>query len=83
MELSLVIRNGIVVDGSGGAPREADVAIQGDRIVAVGQVSGRGAEEIDAKGATRHPGLRRRPHPLRRPGDLGPQPHHALLAGTA
>src|SRR3546814_3173952 len=33
----LVIRGGTVVDGSGGAPFVADVAIDGDRIVAVGE----------------------------------------------
>ena len=57
MDASLVIRNATVVDGSGGAPRQADVAIAGDRIVAVGQVSGRGAEEIDAKGQIVTPGF--------------------------
>ena len=57
MDASLVIRNATVVDGSGGAPRQADVAIAGDRIVAVGQVSGRGAEELDAKGKIVTPGF--------------------------
>jgi N-acyl-D-aspartate/D-glutamate deacylase len=50
MDLSLVIRNATVVDGSGAPPRVADVAIAGDRILAVGQVSGRGIEEIEARG---------------------------------
>jgi N-acyl-D-aspartate/D-glutamate deacylase len=54
---TLVIRGGTVVDGTGGPPREADVAIAGDRIVAVGQVSARGAEEIDAKGLLVTPGF--------------------------
>ena len=36
MEFDLVIRAGTVVDGTGGAARTADVAIAGDRIVAVG-----------------------------------------------
>ena len=57
MDASLVIRNATVVDGSGAAPRQADVAIAGDRIIAVGQVSGRGAEEIDAKGKILTPGF--------------------------
>ena len=34
--LDLVIRNGLIVDGSGLPARHGDVAIQGDRIVAVG-----------------------------------------------
>src|SRR4051812_46554055 len=31
----LVIRGGVVYDGSGGPPRRVDVAIRGDRIVAL------------------------------------------------
>jgi N-acyl-D-aspartate/D-glutamate deacylase len=57
MEADLVIRNGLVLDGTGGAAREADVAIAGDRILAVGQVNGRGREEIDAKGLLVTPGF--------------------------
>ncbi len=53
----LVIRGGMVVDGSGGAPREADVAVSNGRIAAVGEVAGRGAEEIDAKGLLVTPGF--------------------------
>ncbi len=43
----LIIRGGTVVDGTGSAPRTADVAIEDGRIVEVGQVTGRAAEEID------------------------------------
>jgi len=53
----LVIRGGLVVDGSGGEPVRADVAIVGDRIVAVGPDLGRGAEEIDAAGLIVTPGF--------------------------
>jgi len=53
----LVIRNGLVVDGSGGDPTEADVAIDGDRIAAVGAISPRGREEIDANGLIVTPGF--------------------------
>ena len=52
----LVIRNGIVIDGSGRPGRPADVAIDGDRIVAVGVVEVEGRREIDAAGATVTPG---------------------------
>ena len=38
---SLVIRGGTVVDGSGGEPFEADVAIDDGRIIAVGPTSAR------------------------------------------
>ena len=55
--MDLVIRGGTVVDGSGGAPFEADVAVQDGRIVQLGQVSARGAEEIDAKGLLVTPGF--------------------------
>src|SRR5215204_4972857 len=53
----LVIRGGTVVDGSGGAPFVADVAIDGDRIVAVGENLGGGATEIDASGKIVTPGF--------------------------
>ncbi|MCC5886448.1 MAG: amidohydrolase family protein [Gammaproteobacteria bacterium] len=53
----LVIRNGLIYDGSGGAPFEGDVAIDGDRISAVGKVSAAGREEIDAKGRLVTPGF--------------------------
>jgi N-acyl-D-aspartate/D-glutamate deacylase len=38
----LVIRNGLVVDGSGAAPFHADVAVDGDTISIVGEVTGAG-----------------------------------------
>jgi N-acyl-D-aspartate/D-glutamate deacylase len=53
----LVIRGGTVVDGTGAAPRQADVGIIGNKLAAVGQVSGGGAEEIDAKGKLVTPGF--------------------------
>jgi N-acyl-D-amino-acid deacylase len=46
----LVIRGGTVVDGTGNPGRCADVAIDGDRVVAVGPDLGAGAKEIDASG---------------------------------
>lgn len=52
----LVIRNGNVFDGSGSPPVIADVAITGDRIVAVGSVAEQGANEIDATGLIVTPG---------------------------
>ena len=56
-EYSLVVRGGTVIDGTGAAPVEADVAFEGNRIVAVGARLGRGAEEIDAKGKLVTPGF--------------------------
>lgn len=57
MSADLVIRNGVVVDGSGTSPRRADVAIEGDRIVAVGGNILRGRREIDAEGLLVTPGF--------------------------
>ena len=53
----LVIRGGLVVDGSGLAPYTADVAVRGDRIAQVGRVAGQGAREIDADGLVVTPGF--------------------------
>ena len=53
----LVIRGGTVVDGSGGAPMLADVAIDGGLISAVGKIAARGREEIDATGLIVAPGF--------------------------
>ena len=71
MPHDLVIRSGRVVDGSGADARTADIAIDDGVITAVGKVDGRGRREVDADGALVTPGLRRHPHPLRRPGHLG------------
>ena len=49
-DATLIIRNGTVIDGSGGAPFEADVAIANGKITQVGKVPGKGDREIDAKG---------------------------------
>ncbi len=53
----VIIRGGRVYDGSGTPGVEADVAIGGDRITAVGRLSGRGAVEIDAHGLAVTPGF--------------------------
>ena len=56
-QFDLVVRNGTVVDGTGGEPIEADVAVQQGRIVAVGRFAGDGHEEIDARGMAVTPGF--------------------------
>lgn len=53
----LVIRNARLVDGSGGPSRQGDLAIDGETIVAVGEVDGKGRREIDADGAVVTPGF--------------------------
>ncbi|MCW5891075.1 MAG: amidohydrolase family protein [bacterium] len=57
MQADLVVRGGTVIDGSGGPPREADVVVQGDRIVAVGTHAGAATTEIDARGKLVTPGF--------------------------
>jgi N-acyl-D-aspartate/D-glutamate deacylase len=54
---TLVIRDGTIHDGTGRAPYVGDVALAGDRIAAVGNVTGRGAEEIDARDLLVTPGF--------------------------
>jgi len=56
-EFDVVIRGGGVVDGLGSPMKEADVAILGDRIVAVGEITGSGQREIDAKDRIVTPGF--------------------------
>ena len=56
-EFDLLIRGGLVVDGSGSAPVHADVAVSGNRIAAVGAVRGTAATEIDATGKLVTPGF--------------------------
>ena len=54
----VLIRNGTIVDGSGGAPYIGDVAISGDKIVAVGsRLPGTAPRTIDATGLTVSPGF--------------------------
>jgi N-acyl-D-amino-acid deacylase len=54
----LVIRNGRIVDGTGNPWFVGDVAIRGDRIVAVGRVPAAAAKrEIDARGLIVAPGF--------------------------
>lgn len=57
MEHELVIRGGRIVDGTGGAPYEGDIAVDGGLIAAVGDVPGAGREEIDASGDIVTPGF--------------------------
>jgi N-acyl-D-aspartate/D-glutamate deacylase len=57
-EFDLVIRGGRIVDGTGNPWFSGDVAIRGDRIVALGRVApGAGNREIDARGLVVAPGF--------------------------
>jgi N-acyl-D-amino-acid deacylase len=57
MRYDIVIRNGTIVDGTGRPKFTADVAIQGDRIVAIGSVAGDARQIIDATGRMVVPGF--------------------------
>jgi N-acyl-D-amino-acid deacylase len=55
---STLIRGALVIDGTGAAPRSADVRISGDRIVAVGPLTPQRDERIvDANGLALAPGF--------------------------
>jgi N-acyl-D-aspartate/D-glutamate deacylase len=56
-DYDLVVRGGNIADGSGAPLFQGDVAIRDGLIVAVGTVTGTGAEEIDATGKLVTPGF--------------------------
>ena len=57
-KFDVLIKNGTVYDGSGGAGKKADVAIRGDRIVGVGDFQNTEAKNvIDASGLAVAPGF--------------------------
>jgi N-acyl-D-aspartate/D-glutamate deacylase len=53
----LVVRGGTVVDGTGAPGFVADVGVKDGVITAIGQLTGAGAEEIDARGQVVTPGF--------------------------
>ena len=53
----LVIKNGMVVDGSGGAAYRADVAIQDGKIAHMGRVNEKARQTVDAEGHVVTPGF--------------------------
>lgn len=58
VEYDLLIRNGEIYDGSGGAPFRGDIAVNGDTIAAIGNLStARGRMEVDAQGLAVAPGF--------------------------
>jgi N-acyl-D-amino-acid deacylase len=57
-DFDLIIRGGTVYDGTGAEPRQADVAIRGDRIAGVGDFkSAKAKTVVDAKGLAVAPGF--------------------------
>lgn len=59
LRADLLLRGGLVVDGTGAPPRRADVAVRGDRILFVGEAAGRvlAERELDARGLAVAPGF--------------------------
>lgn len=58
MPHDLLIRNGLLVDGTGAPARPADVAIENGRIVGIGRLAGSSAREtLDAEGRVVAPGF--------------------------
>ena len=53
----LVIRDARIIDGTGAESMHGDVAVTGGRIEAVGRVSDRGTQEVDAGGRVLAPGF--------------------------
>ncbi|MCP5150329.1 MAG: D-aminoacylase [Ectothiorhodospiraceae bacterium] len=54
----IVFRGATVIDGTGGPRRTADVAVRGDRVVAVGEVApGDATRTVDARGLVLAPGF--------------------------
>ena len=75
----VIIRNGRVIDGTGNDWFRADIAIDGDRIVRIGRLSGATARrEIDATGMYVSPGfIDLHSHADRALTSLFPEPRHA------
>lgn len=57
MAYDILIRNGTVVDGSGGAPYPADVGIRNGRIASIGRIREKARTTIDAEGHVVSPGF--------------------------
>jgi N-acyl-D-amino-acid deacylase len=57
MAHDLVVRHGLIIDGTGSPGTVGDLAINSDRITAIGTVEGRGNREIDAEGCIVTPGF--------------------------
>src|ERR1035441_10223884 len=57
-EYDLLIRDGVIFDGSGKPPVAADIAVNGQTIAAIGQLRGsHGRVEIDSQGFVVAPGF--------------------------
>ena len=53
----MIIRGGTIVDGTGDAPYQADIAVDGNNITAIGDIAGPARTVIDASGRIVTPGF--------------------------
>jgi N-acyl-D-aspartate/D-glutamate deacylase len=56
-EFDIVIRDGTIMDGNGGAPFRGDIGIKDGKIAEIGSITEHGREEIDAEGLSVTPGF--------------------------
>ena len=56
-DYDLIVRGGRLIDGTGRPAYTADIAVRGERVVAVGKIEGIGRNEIDAAGRVVAPGF--------------------------
>src|SRR6476661_1254642 len=57
MALDLLVKNGLVIDGTGSPARHADVAVSAGKIVDIGKLNGTAKRTIDAGGLAVAPGF--------------------------
>ena len=57
MAWDVLVKNGTLVDGTGREPVRADIAVQGERVAAIGKLDGSAGRVIDAEGALVTPGF--------------------------
>jgi N-acyl-D-aspartate/D-glutamate deacylase len=71
MDYDLKITGGTIIGGTGRAQVTGDIATKDGKIIVLGEAPGKARETIDARGKIAALGLRRYPHALRHPSDVG------------
>ena len=56
-QYDILIKNPVIVDGTGKSPFSGDIAIENEKIVSVGEIDGKSKEVIDGTGLTACPGF--------------------------
>lgn len=56
-DFDIIIASGTIYDGTAADPYRADIGIRGDKLVAIGRITGKAAKIIDAQGLTITPGF--------------------------